>query len=65
MVAWELVLVFLYFWFLHFVRSPSSPLFLLNALHLPGPFSCGGYYTLQLLRIVPLVIALSTGGDIG
>ena len=65
MVAWELVLVFFYFWLLHFVLGPSYPHFLLNALQLPGPFSCGGYYILQLLRIVPLVITLSTGGDIG
>ena len=65
MVAWELVLVSFYFWLLHLVPGPFFPLFLLNALQLPGPFSCGGYYTLQLLHIVPLVIALFTGVDRG
>ena len=45
------------------MRLPILPLFVLNALQLPGPFSCGGYYTLQLLHIVHLVIALSTGVD--
>ena len=44
---------------------PILPLFSLNALQLPGPFSCVGYYTLQLLHIVHLVIALSTGVDRG
>ena len=41
MVAWELVLVFLLLLALHFVPGPSFPLFSLNALQLPGPFSCG------------------------
>ena len=65
MVAWELGLVFLSFWLLHFLPGPSFLLFFLNALQLPGPFSCGGYYTLQLLHIVHLVIALSTREDGG
>ena len=42
---------------------PILPLFSLDALQLLGPFSCGGYYTLQLLHTVYLVIALSTGVD--
>ena len=37
----------------------------LNALQLPGPFSCGGYSSCQLLHIVHLVIALSTGVGLG
>ena len=42
---------------------PILPLFSLNALQLPGPFRCVGYYTLQLLYIVHLVVALPTGVD--
>ena len=48
-----------------FMCLPILALFSLNALQLLGPFSCGGYYTLQLLHIVHLVIALSTGVDGG
>ena len=48
-----------------FCAGPILSLFSLNALQLPSPFSCGGYYTLQLLHIVHLVIALSTGVDGG
>ena len=65
MVAWELVLVFLYFSLLHFVPGPSFPLFSLNALQLLGPFSCGGYSSRRLLHIVHLVIALFTGVGLG
>ena len=53
------------FWLAHFNVLALPPLFSLNALQLPGPFSCGGYYTLQLLHIVHLVIALSTTVDGG
>ena len=45
------------------MRLPILSLFLLNALQLLGPYSCVGYYTLQLLHIVHLVIALPTGVD--
>ena len=45
--------------------GPILPLFLLNALQLPGPFSCGGYFSRRLLHIVRLIIALSTGVGLG
>ena len=45
------------------MRLRILSLLLLNALQLPGPFSCVGYYTLQLLHVVHLVIALPTGVD--
>ena len=41
------------------------PLFSLNALQLPGPFSCGGYSSRWLIHIIHLVIALSTGVGLG
>ena len=53
------------FWLAHCNVLALPPLFSLNALQLPGHFSCGGYYTLQLLHIVHLIIALSTGVDRG
>ena len=65
MVAWELVLVFLLLLAFAFCAGPILPLFSLNALQLPGPFSCGGYSSLRLLHIVYLVIALSTGVGLG
>ena len=49
----------------HFnVLALSSP-FSLNALQLPGPFSCVGYSSCRLLHIVHLVIVLSTGVGLG
>ena len=48
-----------------FCARPILPLFSLNALQLPGPFSCGGYFSRRLLHIVHLVIALSTGVGLG
>ena len=66
MVVWEWVGDFLLlFWLADFNVLALPPLFLLNALQILGPLSCGGYYTLQLLHIVYLVIALSTGVDGG
>ena len=53
------------YWLCILMHLPILPLFLLNALQLPGPFSCVGYYTLQLLHIVHLVIALPTPEAIG
>ena len=48
-----------------FCAGPILPLFSLNTLQLPGPFSCGGYSSCRLLHIVHLVIALSTGVGLG
>ena len=48
-----------------FCVGPILPLFSLNTLQLPGPFSCGGYSSCQLLPTVHLVIALSTGMGLG
>ena len=66
MVAWEQAVDFLLHFGWHILMClPILSLFSLNALQLPGPFSCVGYYTLQLLHIVHLVIALPTGVDRG
>ena len=66
MVAWELVVGFplLSGWRI-LMCWPFPPLFSLNALQLPGPFSCGGYSSCRLLHILHLVIALSTGVGLG
>ena len=48
-----------------FCSWPILSPFSLNALQLPGPFSCGGYLSRRLLHIVHVVIALSTGVGLG